>query len=438
MNVEIVTIGDELLLGFTTDTNAAWLSRELASLGISVVRRATCGDNTADIISTVREALDRTGAVITTGGLGPTADDITVPAIAELFGREVKLDESIAAHLRELWVSRKRSGDLPESNYRQAMIPTNAHVLHNSRGSAPGVYLIDNDARWVASLPGVPSEMSTMFSEALTPLLKVHLGPRDHVIVSRTLRTTGIPESVLAERLEDLGRGVDGIELSYLPQVDGVDLRLTSRGLAADEAQHALRLGANELYGRLDDLIYAENDTDLASVVIDMCRHGNLRIAVAESCTGGLLGARITRIPGASDIFHGGLIAYDNRVKKQLLGVLDADLESHGAVSDPVARQMAKGIRIRLGTEIGVSITGVAGPTGGSPDKPVGTVWVGIDVAEGRPPIPRPDGVPPIEPFQDARVFHLFGNRDEVRTRAAQAALDFIRRSIANLIPSNL
>jgi nicotinamide-nucleotide amidase len=239
---------------------------------------------------------------------------------------------------------------------------------------------------------------------------------------------------MLAETLGDLGHGFGGVELAYLPNQDGVDLRLTSRDRPQREATHVLQSAADVLYDRLDDVVYGEDGADLASVVIDMCRTGNVRLAVAESCTGGLLGARITRIPGASDIFHGGFIAYDNRVKRQLLGVLDSDLAEHGAVSEPVALQMAKGARVRLGTEIGIGITGIAGPHGAMPGKPVGTVWIAIDVAEGRPPIPRPAGFPPIAPFRQARLFRFVGQRDEIRHRSAQAALDLIRRSIADLV----
>jgi nicotinamide-nucleotide amidase len=185
----------------------------------------------------------------------------------------------------------------------------------------------------------------------------------------------------------------------------------------------------------LGDVVYAEDGTPLAAVVLDECRRHNVRIAVAESCTGGLLGARITSVPGASDVFHGGLISYDNRVKRQLLGVLDDDLNTVGAVSEPVALQMAKGIRVRLGTEIGIGITGVAGPDGGTPDKPVGTVWIAVDLSEGRPPIPRPEGYPPLEPTRWARLFHFIGDRDEVRHRASQAALDMVRRGLRELAP---
>jgi nicotinamide-nucleotide amidase len=432
LNVEIVTIGDELLLGFTVDTNSGFLGRELASLGVTVARHTTCGDDIGVIVQTLREAVNRTGAVITTGGLGPTADDMTVEAVAKLFDRELVRDETIAQWLEQRWVAYARKGPMPVSNYKQAMIPRGAEIIANPVGSAPGVLVTDDRGRWVATLPGVPREARAMFTESLRPRVAALAG-EGNVIRSMTLRSTGIGESSIADKLGELGKGVNGLSLAFLPGVAGVDLRLTSRDRASVDADAALAEGARILREKLGDVIYGDDSASLASVVVDICRNSNVRIAVAESCTGGMLGAHITDVPGASDVFHGGLIAYDNRVKRQLLGVPDSDLVEHGAVSEPVALQMAKGIRVRLGTEIGVSITGIAGPGGGTPEKPVGTVWIAVDVSEGRPPIPRPEGEPPITPYAKARVFHFIGNRDEIRYRAAQAALDMIRRTVLDL-----
>lgn len=432
MNVEIVTIGDELLLGFTVDTNSGFLGRELASLGVSVARHTTCGDDIGVIVQTLREAMNRTGAVITTGGLGPTADDMTIEAVAKLFDREMMRDDSIAQWLEQRWTAYARKGPMPVSNYKQAMIPRGAEIIANPVGSAPGVLVTDERGYWVATLPGVPREARAMFTESLRPRIAALAGDGT-VVRSATLRTTGIGESSIADRLGELGKGVNGLSLAFLPGLAGVDLRLTSKGRGSLDTDAALAEGARILREELDGAIYGEGGASLASVVIDLCRDASMRIAVAESCTGGMLGSHITDVPGASDVFHGGLIAYDNRVKRQLLGVLDSDLAEQGAVSEPVALQMAKGIRVRLGTEIGVSITGIAGPGGGTPEKPVGTVWIAVDVSEGRPPIPRPDGEPPITPYAKARVFHFIGNRDEIRYRAAQAALDMIRRTVLDL-----
>ena len=432
MNVEIVTIGDELLLGFTVDTNSGFLGRELANLGITVARHTTCGDDIGIIVETLREALNRTGTVITTGGLGPTADDMTIEAVARLFDRELVRDDAIAHWLEQRWTSFRRSGAMPQSNYKQAMIPRGAEIGANPVGSAPGVLVTDERGRWVATLPGVPREARAMFTESLRPRLAALAGDAT-VVRSVTLRTVGIGESSIADELGELGKGVNGLSLAFLPGIAGVDLRLTARGLSSADADAALAEGSRILREKLGNVIYGATGSSLASVVIDLCRAEAMRIAVAESCTGGMLGSHITDVPGASDVFHGGLIAYDNRVKRQLLGVLDSDLAEPGAVSEPVALQMAKGIRVRLGTEIGVSITGIAGPGGGTEEKPVGTVWIAIDVSEGRPPIARPVGEPPITPYAKARVFHFMGNRDEIRYRAAQAALDMIRRTVLDL-----
>jgi nicotinamide-nucleotide amidase len=415
MLLEIITIGDELLLGYTVDTNAAHLARELASIGVSIVRRATVGDDANDIASAVRDALDRTGAVITTGGLGPTSDDRTRPAIAELFGRDLVPDEERWEALCALWKERGR-GEIPETNRTQIMIPRGATVLTNRHGTAPGIWLEDERGRWCAMLPGVPREMRGMLADELFPRLTARLDGQQRVVVrSRTLRTTGVAESKLAELLGPLANGIDGLSLAYLPGQEGVDLRLTTRDLAPDAADAALTGGIAALRQIAARYAYAENQTDLASVVLNECDARGLTIAVAESCTGGLLGARLTAIPGSSSVVIGGVIAYSNGVKKGLLGVTTESLERHGAVSEEVASEMATGVRRRLGVDIGVSITGVAGPGGGTPDKPVGLVWMAADIRG------------------DVRTHgsRFIGDRAEIRFRATQAALDLVRRMVA-------
>jgi len=417
MHVEIVTIGDELLLGFTVDTNAAQLARELAAAGIEVVRRATVGDEADQIASAVGEALERTGAVITTGGLGPTADDRTKASIAALFGRGMRLDETILDGLRARWAARGWPGELPAANREQAMLPEGARVLVNRHGSAPGVWLEDDRGRWVAMLPGVPREMRGMTADELLPLLGARAGGAAATVIrSRTLRTTGIAESALADRLGDIARSVDGMNVASLPGFEGTDLRITARGLAADAAEAALDAGIARLRERAGPFVYGDGADDLAAVVLDACRDRRFTIAVAESCTGGLLGGRLTAIPGSSDVVLGGVIAYSNAVKEHLLGVPPEVLAAHGAVSEPVALAMAAGVRASLGADVGVSITGVAGPGGGTAEKPVGTVWVAVDV-RGRSRAVRP---------------MIVGDRDEIRRRAAQGALDLVRRALAD------
>ncbi len=417
MIVEIVTIGDELLLGETIDINAVWLARELGNVGISVVRRTTVGDGAAAISAAVREALYRTGAVITTGGLGPTSDDRTRPAIAALFGRELRFDDAIWQGLRALWRERGRPGEPPESNRQQALVPEGATVLTNRHGTAPGLLLEDEDGRWVAMLPGVPREMRGLMGDELLPRLRSRTADDRRVIRSVTLRTTGIAESQLPDLLGEHADGFGAVSLAYLPGQEGVDLRLTVRDARPEDADRTLRDAADTLRNRLGRHWYADGPTDLAEVVIAACRASNNHLAVAESCTGGLLAARLTSVSGSSHAFLGGVVAYDNAVKVDQLGV-DAELiDRVGAVSEEVARAMAAGIRSLLGSQIGVGITGVAGPDGGTPEKPVGLVWIAVDV--------------------DGRVSvhggRFIGDRAEIRFRATQAALNMIRRDLAGL-----
>jgi nicotinamide-nucleotide amidase len=416
VQIELLTIGDELLLGFTIDTNAAYLARTLAAIGVEIVHRATVGDDADQIAAAVSDAIERTGALITTGGLGPTADDRTRPAIAKLFGRELVLDESIVAQIEaRFW--RMTSAKMPETNIVQAMVPAGARVLENLHGTAPGLWIEDAQGRWVAMLPGVPREMRGLTNDSILPMLRERIGAAPIAIVSRTIRTTGIGESALAERLGELGKFVDDMPLAFLPGWAGVDLRLTSRTLPPDAASAALHAGAKMLRDVAGAVVYGEESQDLAEIVLDMCRERGFTIAVGESCTGGLLGARLTAIPGSSDVFHGGVIAYDNGAKTKLLGVSDVTLSGNGAVSEAVAREMAEGCARVLGTGIGIGITGIAGPGGGTPEKPVGTVWIGVaGLGETR---------------SLGRVY--IGDREEIRLRATQASLDQVRRAIAAL-----
>jgi nicotinamide-nucleotide amidase len=417
--VELITIGDELLLGFTIDTNAAHISRVLAAKGIEIVRRTTVGDEADKIALAVREALDRTGAVITTGGLGPTSDDLTKPSIARIFGRKMKLDESIASELEKRWRARFPTSVFPATNRTQAEIPEGAQILTNRHGSAPGIWLEDDRGRWVAMMPGVPREMRGMLAEEVLPAIEARAGSAATVVFSGTLRTTGIAESAIAELLGpdflgDSQTEAGSLPLAYLPGVSGVDLRVTVKGLPPERASTLVADAILKLKSRVGAYAYGEDDADLAAVVLDRCRELKLTLAVAESCTGGMLGERLTNIPGSSDVFLGGVIAYHNDVKKELLGVTANDLEKYGAVSEAVALQMAAGIRERTGADVGVSVTGIAGPGGGTPEKPVGSMWVAVHASEAK-----------------ARRFHVGGDRAEIRQRGAQAALEMVRRVLS-------
>ncbi len=415
MNVELVTIGNELLLGFTLDSNGAHLARELAAIGVSIVRRTAVGDEATAIAAVVREALGRTGAVITTGGLGPTSDDLTKPSVAAVFRRSMRLDEGIVEALRQRWISRGWGTELPAANTQQAMIPDGASILVNRHGSAPGIWLEDERARWVAMLPGVPREMRGMFADELLPKLRERLGASaTAVVVSRTVRTTGISESLLADTLKPVESALAGLSLAFLPGWAGVDLRLTSRGRSAGESAARLDSAAAVLRTTIGSSVYGAETDDLVRAVLERLRTAGMTLVVAESCTGGLLGSRITAIPGSSHFFLGGVIAYSNEVKATHLGVGDNTLIKHGAVSEATAREMASGVRARYRADLAVSITGVAGPDGGTPEKPVGTVCVAVDLR----------GV-----LTSARR-QLIGDREEVRLRSTQWALDMVRQAL--------
>ncbi|MBI2407796.1 MAG: competence/damage-inducible protein A [Gemmatimonadetes bacterium] len=415
MKIEVVTIGDELLLGFTIDTNGAWLARELAAYGVTVVRRTSVGDGADEIAAGVGAALERTGAVITTGGLGPTSDDLTKPSVAALFGRAMYEDAQVVESLVRRWKAMGRTGDLPKSNLQQALVPEGAGILANAHGTAPGIWLEDERGRWVAMLPGVPREMRGLFADELLPRIRARLEGTPTVVRSHTIRTTGIAESVLSDRILSIaGLDLEGLSLAYLPGWEGVDLRLTARGLAPDKADARLARVAAVLRTAAGEHVYGEGHDDLAAAVLDELRRAGKRIAVAESCTGGLLGARLTAIPGASDVMLGGIIAYHNDVKMAALGVHAETLAAHGAVSEETAREMAAGVRRALGAEVGVAITGIAGPDGGTAEKPVGTVCIAVD------------GAGPAKSFR-AR---MIGDRREVRERSAQSALSLVRRAL--------
>lgn len=412
MDLEVVTIGTELLLGFTIDTNGAELGRALAAAGVRVVRRTSVADDADAIRDAVGAALARTGLVLTTGGLGPTRDDVSKKVIASLFGAALRFDEGVWADVLERF--RRIGRPVVASNRTQAEVPEGATVLPNRWGTAPGLWL-EGPPGLVILLPGVPTEMRNLLSHEVVPRLAARAAGPARVIRSRTLRTTGIGESTLAEQLGDIEAAIAPVTLAYLPGVEGVDLRLTAWDATPDEADARLAAAAGTLHARAGTVVYGEGDESLAEHVLDRARARGWTLAVAESCTGGLLAGRLTDVPGASDVFTGGAVTYANAAKRELLGVPAALLEAHGAVSEPVARAMAEGARDRFGATLAVAVTGIAGPGGGSPEKPVGTVWFGVA---------GPDGT------QAVRVqFH--GSRAEVRARAAQAGLALLHRTAA-------
>jgi len=409
VNIELLTIGTELLLGFTVDTNGAELARALSAVGVRVVRRTSVGDGADAIRDAVRGALERTGAVVTTGGLGPTRDDITKQAVAEVFGAPLDFDDEVWADLVARFA---RLGRTPvASNRGQAEVPRGAIVLRNRWGTAPGLWL-EGDPGLAIMLPGVPGEMRKLIEHEVVPRLAARGDGR--VIRSRLVRTSGIPESTLAERMGDIEREIAPLTLAYLPGLDGVDLRLSAWRLPPDEAETRLAAAAALLHQRGGEYVYGESEADLAGLVLEAARARGVRLATAESCTGGLVGGRVTEIPGSSDVYLGGVVCYADSLKTALLGVEPSLLQAHGAVSEAVALAMARGVADRLGAEAAVAVTGVAGPGGGSESKPVGTIWFGVAVG-GR---------------VEARHALLPGDRHAIRARAAQMALFLLFRRL--------
>ena len=412
MDIELITIGTELLLGFTIDTNSAFIGRTLGEAGVRIARRTSVRDTPEEIRAAVAEALDRSRFVITTGGLGPTRDDMTKKVVAELFGAPLEFQDWIWDQLVAKWAKFGRT--ISPTNRCQAEVPRGATVLTNRRGTAPGLWLSGAPGD-VVMLPGVPSEMKGLLVEEVIPRLAERAGGR--AITSLVLRTTGIPESSLAERLEAVEDGLGPLTLAYLPGLEGVDLRLTAWDMTTMEAQPLLDRAGAAIQAIVRDHGYGTGEADLAAVLLDRLRAGHLTMAVAESCTGGMIGARITDIPGSSDVFLGGIIAYANEVKLGLLGVDPAELEREGAVSESVVRAMAAGAASATGADLAVAVTGVAGPGGGSDAKPVGTVWFGFAV-RGQ---------------VDTQRVGFPGTRADIRGRASQFALHGLWRRAAGL-----
>lgn len=409
MKLDIVTIGTELLLGFVVDTNAADIGRTLAAAGIEIGRHVTVPDRADAIRDAVRDALEHSGLVLTTGGIGPTRDDMTKDVVAELLGRRLVSDPQVLAQLEDRF--RRLGRAMPAVNRTQALVPEGATVLPNPRGTAPGLWVEDARGRVVVMLPGVPHEMRGLLHEQVVPRLAQRADGRGRVVRSRMLRTTGVAESAIAERVQGIEEAIAPLTLAYLPGPAGVDLRVTAWSLEAADADRRLEAAIRRLEPLLGQDCYGE-DTDLAAVVLERLRGRGMKGAVAESCTGGLLGGRLTAVPGSSDTFVGGIVAYDNAVKIDLLGVPAALLAAHGAVSEPVVIAMADRAARVFGTAAAMAVTGIAGPAGGTPDKPVGTVWLAAQVGEAVRAVRR------VMP----------GDRQEIRERAAQAALDLLRR----------
>jgi len=378
MRAVLLTIGDEILIGQIDNTNAAWLGEQLSLSGIDLARIVTVGDDAEELLGELDRSLRDSDLVILTGGLGPTHDDITRDVLAEHFDVQLLFDSDVYEDIRRRFEGRGRR--MPESNRTQAMVPEGFQVLPNSAGTAPGLwraFTFDGKERIVAVLPGVPHEMKSLFRDEVRPRLLARKDLR--VIKHHTLRTAGIGESSLQELIGDLSKLLSpALRLAYLPNSSGVRLRLSAFGQSVPEVDVLLAGLEEKLRGCIDPYIYGTGEETLEEVVGRSLLAQAMTIAVAESCTGGHVSHQITNVPGSSKYMAGGIVAYSNRLKTELLGVDSDILENEGAVSEAVARLMAEGVRTRLNASIGVSTTGIAGPSGGTPEKPVGSVWIAI------------------------------------------------------------
>lgn len=409
MNAEIIAVGTELLLGQIVNTNAQFLSQQLANLGIGIYCQTVVGDNRKRLADALQQSLRRAQVVILTGGLGPTADDLTRDAVAEAMDRPLAFDErvweTIAARMRRF--GRK----IPENNKRQAMVPQGAEVLPNPNGTAPGL-AIANGSQLVVLLPGPPREMQPMFKEQVWPRLAQMAG--SSVIHSRSLRVIGVGESAAAELLSDLIEQQDNPTIALYAKLGELEVRLTAKAASDAQAEAAIAPLEQEIRGRLGLAVYGTDDETLPAVLGKLLRQGGYRLAVAESCTGGLIGSMITSVPGSSDYFDRGFVTYSNRAKRELLGVSAELLAEQGAVSQGCAQQMAVGARAQSEADVGIAVTGIAGPDGGSDDKPVGTVFAAVSTPHGTR----------VERWQ------LTGNRQAIQERTAKNALNLARLTL--------
>jgi nicotinamide-nucleotide amidase len=411
---EILAVGSELLTPFRVDTNSLFLTARLNELGVIVRRKSVVGDRREDLAACVRDALARVDLVITTGGLGPTDDDLTREVVADVLGRTLRVDEAILAAIQARFA--RRGVPMPSINRRQACVPDGATVLPNSEGTAPGL-LLEHDERLIALLPGPPREMQPMFVKAIAPIVEARSPGRR--LQRRVVKVTGRSESQVEEIANpiytSLSHGGLVVDATVLATPGQIEVHLESAGEDRGAIAHVLDEGVARLASALGATVFSTDGRTLEAVVGDALRARGWRIAVAESCTGGLLGARLTEVPGSSAYVLGGVIAYDNAVKTRELDVPAALIDQHGAVSEPVAAAMAAGVRRRFGAEIGAAITGVAGPDGGTAAKPVGTVCVAVD---------SPDAV-------SVRTLFFPGDRDAIRRHSTAAALDMVRRAIS-------
>jgi nicotinamide-nucleotide amidase len=408
--VELIAVGTELLLGQLVDSNTPWIAQRCSSTGIDVFGTHAIGDNRERIASLVRDVLARRDGAIVTGGLGPTVDDLTKEAVCDALGLDTELYAAALAQMIAVFESFGRP--MPENNRKQAELPRGSRPLANPNGTAPGFIAFRADGRFVACMPGVPSEMKPMMIEQLEPWLRERFSPHASIF-TRVVHTIGIGESDVDRRIEDLFRTSENPKIAVLAHDGRTDVKIMAKASDSAAAERAIAPLQSDIERRLDGFVYGRDDETLATAVATALRAAGLVVATAESCTGGRVAAAITERPGASQTYVGGIVAYDNAIKIASLGVPQGLLERDGAVSRTVVEAMAKGACASYSAGIAVATTGIAGPDGGTPEKPVGTVWFAVATADG---------------VAIARHVRFRGNRVAVQMRATTYALGLLWR----------
>ncbi len=410
MKAEIITIGDELLIGQVIDTNSAWMARELNMVGIQVSQITSIADDHEHILKAMSEASTRADIIITTGGLGPTRDDITKLALCDFFKTHLIFHQQSYENIERIFTLRGYA--LTELNRKQAEVPATCEALLNENGTAPGMWFRYNGKIFI-SLPGVPFEMKALMTNHVLPLIKPL---SNKVIIHKTILTQGVGESFLADKIKNWETALPPhIKLAYLPQPGIVRLRLTAIGTSAESLQEELDEKVMLLYSTIAEYIFGEDEESLESIVGQLLKDHNLTLATAESCTGGYIAHLITSIAGSSAYFAGSIISYSNDVKVTMLGVNPGTIEDNGSVSKEVVTEMAEGVKKKLNTDCSIAVSGIAGPDGGTVDKPVGTVWIAVST-----------------PYTGTITKRfLFGeHRERNIRRSALAALDLLRKQL--------
>jgi len=414
MNAYIISIGDELLIGQTINTNASYIGEKLSENDISIVKIATIGDDEKAVLNEFKTGLEESDIVLVSGGLGPTHDDITRTCVVKYFETELVENEEVLEDIKAIF--KKRNREVTEVNRAQALVPEISTPIRNPRGTAPGIW-IETDDKFFVVMPGVPYEMKGMMDDFVIPTLSERWKDSGIFIRRRILQTTGIPESTLAERLGDIDKLLQGSKLAFLPSIGGVKLRITTEASTEEDANSRLVEIEQKIRAKAGRFIFGKDNDTLEEVIAKLLIERDLKIATAESCTGGLIADTLTNISGSSSYFERGIVSYSNASKVELLRVDEDALAKHGAVSMEVAMQMAAGVKAISGSDIGISVTGIMGPTGATTDKPVGLVYIGY----------CDDNVCTVKKF-------VFGNERLLnKQRTLYAALNMLRKQLLGI-----